>query len=367
MGTFRSFGCIVAPLCVALPLLLLTLPSVKNALVILEGGVGSRPIEGPPHPPIQKVVFIKTHATGSSTLTSILHSYCDTSGVRCFVHPSDIFPGKTIREGELRSVFQNMSSRGDYFDVFPNHAEFVPDEFDRMILHNFKVSLFRSPLSRMMSHFKHPPGTAVKGTLVKLERNKTVNNCGPVGTSMSEQVHVDSFHALDAVVLTEEFDLGLMMLRRKLRWKISDMVYIKKKDSPNYPPSIKADHRLMEQRLSSPIDQLNTAWQQMVQRCLQGDELLVYEMAKSKFQSDLANLTARERDAVQAETTHFRALLGQVSDCCKQHRDDAYCHVLKVDNVQWIQQKQRKTGTKSPREIADATCRAVALRGDDLF
>eukprot|EP00928_Gymnodinium_smaydae_P081737 TRINITY_DN65204_c0_g1_i1.p1 TRINITY_DN65204_c0_g1~~TRINITY_DN65204_c0_g1_i1.p1 ORF type:complete len:254 (-),score=36.68 TRINITY_DN65204_c0_g1_i1:453-1214(-) len=174
---------------------------------------------------------------------------------------------------------------GDDFDVFPNHAVLVPDEFDRMIHDNFKVSIFREPLARVLSSFSHDP-EAINRTIRDLDQNKRVSfdggPCGEAGELSSHHVPLEFFDKLDEVMLTEQFDLSLMMLRRKLGWALSDMVYLWQKKS-TLSDSKEADLKLMQQRLSSPLHELNPAWQHMVQTCLRGDERVLYQMAKRKF------------------------------------------------------------------------------------
>eukprot|EP00971_Amphidinium_carterae_P044173 869152-Amphidinium_carterae.1 len=105
---------------------------------------------------IDKVVFVRLHKVGSSTLASIFHRYCEFHGKNCYVAPNYMNPGKLVTESELESIVATFQSRPlPALDIFPNHAIMNTTLLEALIPGNFKVALFRTPLSRTMSAFRH--------------------------------------------------------------------------------------------------------------------------------------------------------------------------------------------------------------------
>eukprot|EP00971_Amphidinium_carterae_P213152 4230458-Amphidinium_carterae.1 len=118
---------------------------------------------------------------------------------------------------------------------------------------NFKIGLFRTPLPRMMSAFRHHyPTERVKDTMEALKRDQHIDDCGGrSGRLMSSQISPNQVEELDFVMLTEYYDWSLMMLRQKLGWSMFDMMYRSLKDE--HPADMVAVSAAFEEYLSQPL------------------------------------------------------------------------------------------------------------------
>eukprot|EP00971_Amphidinium_carterae_P208069 4128644-Amphidinium_carterae.1 len=224
---------------------------------------------------IDKIVFVRLHKVGSSTLSSILRRYCDVREKNCFVGP----PAMTATASNLESIIADFQSRMlPPLDIFQNHVVMNTILLNALIPGNFKIALFRTPLSRTMSAFRHVSGSKWVNSMMASLMNNLYTNCSgaPLGSFddammlMSDQVSPEQVDDLDFVMLTEEYDLSLMMLRRKLGWSMVDMLYRRQRD--NHEAELVSASEAFEEYLSQPLHALNEATQLYLQNCIGGDE-----------------------------------------------------------------------------------------------
>mmetsp|Transcript_24247 Transcript_24247/g.53861 ORF Transcript_24247/g.53861 Transcript_24247/m.53861 type:complete len:336 (-) Transcript_24247:45-1052(-) len=285
-----------------------------------------------------KMVFVKTHSTGSSTLTGILHRYCDVHGARCFVSPEGVSAATTYDRAQLEAVVDQFPAQ---LDIWPNHVVFEPDVFDEMIPGSQKISLFRSPLNRTMSAFRHSPASVIIDHLDSLVADRgmpTALPCGGniAGIRMSDQVRLEDFDKLDLVLLTEQYDLSLILLRRRMSWTTRDIVYARLKDYSDDEDRVAAAAEV--EAFLTQADILTQAAQDLLDYCVRGDEAAIYSMAEQRFEEQLEALAPAERKSVNAEVLHFQGVLAEVSSCCQKHPQDSFCSSLQVDNIEWTSQ-----------------------------
>jgi len=287
---------------------------------------------------IDKIVYIKTESTGSSTLTSILHWFCENHDRRCFIYPDylpEIGNGKLIWRPQLTQI---VAEEAGTLDIWPQHARLETDLFDELIPGNFKISLFREPFSRLMSTFRHCEGECildmaldhVQRVLDALQNDTVPTNCCPQRFKMSFQVPIEKFHELDFILLTDEYDLGLMMLKRVLGWSVRDMLYRR----------MKSEH---DDSLVQAVDQLQSFLQntstpaidEFLSECSGGDEIAVYDLARTAFDHQWNSFSAQEQKEINADLEMFQAALAALEECCDRHIDDVLCHHMAIDSVQW--------------------------------
>lgn len=106
--------------------------------------------------PNEGVVFLKTHKTGSSTVSSILwHSLCDDTladARNCFLPPRD-HPGKTWdvrKSGDWEALQRDSGGRFPY-SVWVHHAVYSPLLFEAVPSAERMISIVRRPSSRFQS------------------------------------------------------------------------------------------------------------------------------------------------------------------------------------------------------------------------
>lgn len=212
--------------------------------------------------PKQNVVFVKTHKTGGSTLTNILHRYGDKNNL-VFALP---------RDGEYRLDWP-WRIRNDSFKL---HEGVRPNilchhgRYDRATLARIMprdtvyVTILRHPLSQYEStfnymgfgkllgiqdktnpleHFLEMPEKILVSYLLsedlrvysdrlKLIRNGMAFDLGLNATDFDNSLQIQDFlrklkSEFDLVLLAEFFDESLVLLKDLLCWSLEDMTYFK--------------------------------------------------------------------------------------------------------------------------------------------
>jgi len=293
---------------------------------------------------IDKIVFIRLHKVGSSTLTSVLHRYCEFHGKNCYVEPT-YHAGKLVTESELQSIVATFQSRPlPALDIFPNHAIMNTTLLEALIPGNFKVALFRTPLSRTMSAFRHFNNSKWVNSMMASLMNNVYTNCSgaplrsytylpDVMTLMSDQLSPEQVQELDFVMLTEQYDLSLMMLRRKLGWSMFDMVY--RRQRADHTPEIVTATAAFEEYLSQPVSTLNEATQLYLQNCIGANESALYQSANSTFYAQWEALSATEQQEVRSDESRFSAAQDTLLQCCRNSPSDSYCVGLLETDLPW--------------------------------
>jgi hypothetical protein len=309
-------------------------------LSTLQFGVGLQFASPHSVKPVTKVVYIKTHSTGSSTLTGILHRYCDSHGLRCFVHPKGMSPGHTIVPKELANIAQHMEITNQTIDIWPNHAVLEPDIFDAMIPGNMKISIFRNPLDRVLSSFGHGSADKIRNNIRQLTENRGGDQgCGIEGRKMSLHVPVDKFDALDFVLLTEQFDLGLIMMQRRFAWSKSDIMYLRLKDH-THDSGVQEALSDLKAHITGHNQNMTGAARELVASCIEGKEADIYDLAKTRFDLQWHQFDAQAQQELQIDMRNFQIALADLADCCKGKPEDQYCKFLSDDNVEWVHKHQ---------------------------
>lgn len=305
-----------------------------------------------------KIVYIKTHSTGSSTLTNLLHRYCDKYGKKCYVPPS-IHPGNMCRERCLEELANKTVEKHTHFDVWPNHAVYVPSLLNAIVPGNVAMSVFREPFDRVMSSYAHGDESTVEAVLDAMKRNESIKVCGwnGTGTKMSLQVPLEDFDKLDFVIITEKYNLGLVMMRRFLGWKLEDIVYTRLKDHRTTKVGL---IEKLRQSLVADGALVTEAARAFKKDCMEGDEVELYRRAKVKFWQQYRSLSPAEQKDVDAEVRIFRSTLARVQKCCEFHGlGDKYCEALAADNVEWVQQEHHEKRSFSFLRTKRTGCRSL--------
>ena len=108
----------------------------------------------------------------------------------------------------------------------------------------------------------------------------------------------------DLVTITEQFDLSLLLLRRKLCWDISDMIYIPlKKATYKLNKNINSSHITNKQALNKRYQTLNPN---------------AYSLY-NHFNETLSNLIARAGKDLKNELAYFQKLNSNVSKYCSKY------------------------------------------------
>ena len=221
--------------------------------------------------PHQKVVYLKTHKTGSSTVASIFQRYGFLNNLTFllpmkghFVTHRSLFSTHNIwapaaqNLGLIGREYLNWNFTVGY-EMFTNHARFNRKEFDR-VFHDAKfVTIVREPVSQFESGFyyfhipkamnftsEEPLKLFMKNPRKNFEhilkirhpfRNSMRNYQGfDLGLELDqmddESAILEKIHDLDSefdlVMIQEYYDESLLLLRKLLCWDMDDIVYLAK-------------------------------------------------------------------------------------------------------------------------------------------
>jgi len=323
--------------------------AVAFLAVSKKGAASTKPLTS-------KIFFVKSHSTGSSTMTSILQRYCDGHGKACFIPPPDWSASHTYHANDLKQFCED-DKVSKALDIWPNHVIFDPDAVDCLVPGSFKISIFRRPLDRVESAFRHLGPDRFEKAMSDLAADKWLEatcGAGSHGMPMSHHIPLNTFKHLDFVMLTEKYDLSLVLLRRRLGWRLSDIVYLKSKDFPNMHGE--------QFKSSRPKFDFNsrafstTAGRSFLQSCVKGDEAAIYRMAEQKFDEQLATLGRNELLEVGVELRHLQGVLDDVAACCTKHVRDAYCRRLAEDNMDWVERHRNHKRARKAHRLRSSRC-----------
>ena len=213
--------------------------------------------------PHQKVVYLKTHKTGSTTLCSIIDRYAFTRNLTVlvpkkghFINYRNIFSAKQIDAPEANHSKKRKWSLEKGYDVLTNHARLNRKEMDKVFHDARYVTILREPAAQWQSAFnyfeiwkamplsKEPmklflsqPKKYFARVLNKKQyykesmHNQHLFDFGMNQKDMDDDEKVKSKIGeldteFDLVMITEYFDESLLLLRKLLCWRMDDIVYL---------------------------------------------------------------------------------------------------------------------------------------------
>ena len=258
--------------------------------------------------PKTNIVFIKTFKTAGSTLSNILSRFAMKHNL-------------SIRGHGLRDLKLNYSSLGKSniicVHIWYNRTKLA----DVMPNDTVYVTLLHQPLTQLISRLNYRGYSNVVDPVETYKNSKHFGGSTYVKGHMWDpwrQLNIPQnltshqfmyFLAqlendLDLVAITEQFDLSLLLLRRKLCWDITNMIYVKLKTA-NY-------------KLNNNSALINESNKQIFNQRYQTANPNAYNLYEY-FNKTLSNLIAQEGSDVQKELTFFQELKQNVSNYCSKY------------------------------------------------
>ena len=177
------------------------------------------------------IVFIKTFKTGGSTVTNILSRYAMKQNLN--------INGHSLCNG-AKGQFKHCDFSQVSTNVISEHVWYNRNRFTTVMPNDtIYVTQLRQPLSQLISILNYKKQFNVTdpvddyntwSPVVKFHR--IANTWRQLNIPMDSTRGDVEFYLqqldqeLDLVLITEQLDLSLLLLRRKLCWDISDMLYI---------------------------------------------------------------------------------------------------------------------------------------------
>ena len=188
--------------------------------------------------PRSNIVFIKTHKTGGSTITNILSIFAMKHNLSIFGHEGCLYASLRYDICIQKKLHMNLSRFGKS-NIISEHIMYKRNILSTIMSDDvIYVTQLRHPLSQLISwlHFNGHIGVNdpvdFYDNMIPFKKHISLNSWIQMGipNNASEQEFKSYLKSLarefDLISITEQFDLSLLLLRRKLCWEISDMIYI---------------------------------------------------------------------------------------------------------------------------------------------
>lgn len=302
-----------------------------------------------------RIIFVKTHKTAGSTISSILHRYCaeHSAEIRCFV-PSGV-GGVVTRPGLTPTSLHRYNP--DTVEVHAQHTSYWP-----VFLHTLVpepapiITVIRNPVSRFLSTWDyrqfHWKGQTDILRIVKslpLELQDVPRDFLPLIdhdsahlelcpknppwaiSNASEPSCIQTLRdvvqgKLELVLLTERLDEGLVLLARSMGWPLSSVVYSSMKVSSQHKVHSKPPPEVAHK----------------IESWLEEDKLL-YEVAGALLDRRIESQDA----SFWSDLKEFRRLKERAHlDCLGRSHHPTFnadsCAHLRQDNVEWVAAEHRR-------------------------
>lgn len=284
--------------------------------------------------PINKVAFLKTHKTGSTTLGNILFRYGMKHGLKFYTE------GRHLLHCEEPVENSEDNGRADivlhHVANFPlNREQFC---FNALLAKNYSgatgfsrlmswyqdtipgaklVTIFREPMSNYLSHFyffyepyhrsdpmkMEPDGYPLLRKYVAERKGADIltQELG-LARSSGESVVANELHQfldheiekIDVIILTDLFDLCLVVMRHTLGWDLDELMYLRLYDTKSGTLKNLIGRPLKK---APPIEDLDSETYERIKILTMSDKL-IYEKAKSILMKRILLLENRGVDVV---------------------------------------------------------------------
>lgn len=307
----------------------------------------------------QRLIFVKTHKTGSSTVSSILHRYCDEhEGVTCYTE------GPIPRNAAVFSYTPEWFASTSFpqIDIYSNHLRYWPT-----LLHAFVpepapiITIVREPAARFLSGWDYARKKwrgqsdifeLVRHMPVELDQlpadfrellfaNSYEQSLCPSSPSWairnaSEPSCIQTLRdiqrgVISLVMITERMDESLVLLGRVLGWSVEELVY-----------------RSMKNSSSSSTEQHDSPPQDIVRK-LHGwlrDDVILYQAALRLFEARVSS----QDTSFWVEVQQLKQKKLELRAACSHHLrrssvDQTLCTRLSLDHADWIRLQTKKKDT----------------------
>ncbi|CAM9411183.1 unnamed protein product, partial [Laminaria digitata] len=285
------------------------------------------------------LAFLKTHKTGSTTLSSLFYRYGVRHGLKVARYKNgrpNI--GKPLPiEKAFPKILEQCEGRVDVMHYHVGTSNSLGHKWNEAAAQyktimrdpdniNF-VTIFREPRSRFLSYYyyflSHKIGNFLLDTShAGLERLESMRNtvAGELGITTQEELDDFVENALPkfkVVLLTDRFEEGLMLLRNIFRWHLIDLSYISLNQTQTRMSAAKkraSEKRGVEDHRPT-FDELSIEAQNKIDELTSMDKA-IYEAGKVHFEKALAPLAHQ----VAADVAGFNSLQELVAEYLESNR-----------------------------------------------
>lgn len=331
----------------------------------------------------KQIAFLKTHKTGSSTMTGILNRFTDVNHLDIAIPVNDVrfnWPAPFTHEYVQLSRLKHQR-----VDVLDNHCVFNRPEITKVMKPNFRmITILREPVSQFYSMFyylnlpKHygltnnsdPVAEFMKlphkyhhfrpylhvGREKYFEENLIHNgnlydlDFARFKEKGSEKRGLKSFiayleRAFHLVLITEKYDEGLILLKRLMCWDYMDIVHMKK----HVNPELHNSSFVVQEAVAESIRAWNV------------QDKLLYDHFASRFDKIVA---LQEQTSFQKELRNLRELNVAVLDFCSSINSTT--EEYSIERFDRVTKILENIGEKTPRGFLEQpACFCKKIRRDE--
>ena len=303
-------------------------PSDKRSLDVTPSDKQSLDVTPSPCKPVNNILFLKTHKTGSSTVTNILNRYGDTRDLM-FALPAS----KKRYSFKWPNSFMQSAVAMTYWkapNILCNHARYNKTSMNKLFPKETTryITLLRKPaqhfesilnffnLQRRIKQLLNVSSPLEKflqnasSYLEQLQEKGITSYLNLIKNPALFELGLDAKYPgnftvvrnyirflqkeFDLVMLMEYFDESLVLLKRRFCWKIEDILYFK-----------------LNERRESKKQHLSGKVEEQIRKWNSGDVLL-YDI----FHQTLWNMIKKEGPDFFAELAVFRKELVSIKNSC---------------------------------------------------
>jgi hypothetical protein len=305
----------------------------------------------PSFPPKRKIVFFKTHKSGSTTLGNIIFRWAVRANLRIFCATDHIID----LNRDAGAISQQIH------DVTLHHIEPGGIPFLNKLIPNAAwITVFRQPISRYLSSFYY---------FVKPERNITLeevieekSDLYGLQTDFGLRSHNDLAKFLEnqwlrfrVVVVTERWNESMVMLKDKMNWKWRDVLYLARNTCSQGTRFDQKEIHCPPSWLSLPAE-----LRLKIQQKLAYEEVL-YEKAVTALDDYI-----RESVSFEEDLKHYTSLLESLAkNCTSNAASEEHCAEFYLDDLDYESLTCRSQG-EVPMYIGGASALVRAKKSTSI-
>lgn len=268
--------------------------------------------------PANQVFYLKIYKTASSTLFTMLYRYAWSHNLSPAPVLRNTFPN-AIR---IKDVYQFPGEPQQKYDILTAHVRFDLTSVSKLIKPDaIYIASIREPLSqyksmfqelqlyRYMPHDLKDPALEYMRNVTKYDRiiKKYIKSIqarvfGLEHTDITNQTVIDAFvrqtdKIFKFVLIYENFDESLVLLKRKLCWEVRDIVYVVLRSRDYNGKHSEYDENIQENH-----------------RHFSAADYTFYNHYSAKFQNELKNVS----QDFWEELERFKIINSEASDFCER-------------------------------------------------
>eukprot|EP00730_Choanoeca_flexa_P009293 TRINITY_DN12623_c0_g2_i5.p1 TRINITY_DN12623_c0_g2~~TRINITY_DN12623_c0_g2_i5.p1 ORF type:complete len:781 (+),score=196.14 TRINITY_DN12623_c0_g2_i5:1760-4102(+) len=330
--------------------------------------------------PFERLIYIKTHKTGSSTLTNIFHRFGVKHNLKMALPKDNIFyawpHGSPARI--VNSVDTTNMNIPPFHILASAHVRYVPSALESMVPNGKYVTILRNPLTHFASSWVHwhvwehieqqggpklspieflrnmdKYGHYLKTTDRVLVMNSYTYDMGvdkPTPSKM-QQLIKEMEAKFPVVLITEHMDESLLLLKRTLCWELSDIVYLSLKVTSHRAKAVAHEAEDLIEERNERLRKINWADLQLYQHFnktlferIAVEDGFDEELAELKAQVKWWSMKCHEFDKWDEDAHRVQIEEKDISADMKQ------CHYMWLDSKGFVKHLKRKAG-HSPEDL----------------